>query len=204
LSTGLWPGGFVRPRVGLPGGCSKNAYVFINRLLERSFFVLKKIVLTLSFLLVPMLALGGQVSTVGVVDAKAVFETSKLAVSGMEYLQAMGGNMEKELRELQAGLGQNATQETQKAFQDAVAKSQSDFGQVQQRIAGTLQERFLAIVEETRKAEGLEVILAKDGVVAFAPAVDVTEKVLAEMDKETVDFKALVNADQSQEASGQE
>ncbi|HKK33019.1 MAG TPA: OmpH family outer membrane protein [Desulfomicrobiaceae bacterium] len=166
--------------------------------------MLKKIVLTLSFLLVPMLALGGQVSTVGVVDAKAVFETSKLAVSGMEYLQAMGGNMEKELRELQAGLGQNATQETQKAFQDAVAKSQSDFGQVQQRIAGTLQERFLAIVEETRKAEGLEVILAKDGVVAFAPAVDVTEKVLAEMDKETVDFKALVNADQSQEASGQE
>lgn len=157
---------------------------------------MKKIVLTLCVLLVPVLALG-QTASVGVVDAKAVFQTSKVAVSGMEYLKTMGGTMEKELREMQSGLGQNATQESQKEFQDAVAKSQSDFGQVQKRIAEALQDRFTAIVDALREAEGLQVILPKDGVIAFDSAVDVTDKVIAEMDKESVDFEALLKAGES-------
>ena len=163
----------------------------------------KKTVLTLCLMLMPMIALG-QSAGVGIVDAKGVFQTSKVAVSGMQYLQAQGAAMEKELRGLQAGLGQNATAAQQQEFQKAVADSQADFGQVQQSIATVLQEKFIAIVEAIRVADGLQVILPKDSAIAFDDAVNITERVIAEMDKETVDFKALAQTSAAEESSTQQ
>ena len=150
----------------------------------------KKTVLTLALMLMPIIALGQP--AVGIVDAKGVFQTSKVAVKGMEYLQTMGAAMEKELRGLQAGLSQNATQEQQQEFQDAVARSQADFGMVQQRIATKLQDRFTAIVEAIRVADGLQVILPRESAIVFDESVNITDRVIAEMDKESIDFETLV------------
>lgn len=148
----------------------------------------------LSFLLLAALAatLAGCNNTpkIAVVDGAKVFRESKPGQDAMTYLRDKNNELQAEAKAAQDKVQAKQTQENAAAFQEAVTKYQSTMGAEQQRVVGLLQEQFNKILEKYRKDNKVDVIIAKDVALSYDEANDITNKVIEEINKTTLDLKA--------------
>ncbi|MBA4356509.1 MAG: hypothetical protein C0405_02155, partial [Desulfovibrio sp.] len=82
------------------------------------------------------------------------------------------------------------TQENAAAFQEAVTRYQTTMGTEQQRVVALLQENFNKILEKYRKDNKVDVIIAKDVVLSSEETSDITNKIIEEFNKTTIDLNA--------------
>ena len=148
----------------------------------------------LSFLLLAALAatLAGCNNTpkIAVVDGAKVFRESKPGQDAMAFLRDKNNELQAEAKAAQDKVQAKQTQENAAAFQEAVTRYQTTMGAEQQRVVGLLQEQFNKILEKYRKDNKVDVIIAKDVALSYDEANDITNKVIEEINKTTLDLKA--------------
>jgi outer membrane protein len=148
----------------------------------------------LSFLLLAALAatLAGcnNAPKIAVVDGAKVFRESKPGQEAMAYLRDKNNELQAEAKAAQEKVQAKQSQENAAAFQEAVTKYQSTMGSEQQRVVGLLQEQFNKILEKYRKDNKVDVIIAKDVALSYDEAGDITNKIIEEINKTSIDLKA--------------
>lgn len=131
---------------------------------------------------------------IAVVDGAKVFRESKPGQEAMAYLRNKSTELQAEAKAAQEKVQAKQTQENAAAFQEAVTKYQTTMGSEQQRVVGLLQDQFNKILEKYRKDNKVDVILAKDVVLSYDEASDITNKVIEEINKTTIDLNAKPEA----------
>lgn len=127
---------------------------------------------------------------IAVVDGAKVFRESKPGQEAMAYLRDKSTELQAEAKAAQDKVQAKQTQENAAAFQEAVTKYQTTMGAEQQRVVGLLQDQFNKILEKYRKDNKVDVVLAKDVVLSYDEASDITNKIIEEVNKATIDLKA--------------
>jgi len=74
-------------------------------------------------------------------------------------------------------------------------------GAEQQRVVGLLQDQFNKVLEKYRKDNKVDVILAKDVVLSYDESSDITNKVIEEINKITIDLNAKPEAPKADAAA---
>lgn len=131
---------------------------------------------------------------IAVVDGAKVFRESKPGQEAMAYLRTKSTELQAEAKTAQEKVQAKQTQENAAAFQEAVTKYQTTMGAEQQRVVGLLQDQFNKVLEKYRKDNKVDVILAKDVVLSYDEASDITNKVIEEVNKATIDLNAKPEA----------
>lgn len=131
---------------------------------------------------------------IAVVDGAKVFRESKPGQEAMAYLRNKSTELQAEAKTAQEKVQAKQTQENAAAFQEAVTKYQTTMGAEQQRVVGLLQDQFNKVLEKYRKDNKVDVILAKDVVLSYDEASDITNKVIEEVNKATIDLNAKPEA----------
>lgn len=146
--------------------------------------------LLLAALVSVLAACGNNNSKIAVVDGAKVFRESKPGQEAMAYLRTKSTELQAEAKAAQEKVQARQTQENAAAFQEAVTKYQTTMGAEQQRVVGLLQEQFNKVLEKYRKDNKVDVILAKDVVLSFDEAADITNKIIEEVNKSSIDLNA--------------
>ena len=131
---------------------------------------------------------------IAVVDGAKVFRESKPGQEAMAYLRTKSTELQAEAKAAQEKVQAKQTQENAAAFQEAVTKYQTTMGTEQQRVVGLLQDQFNKVLEKYRKDNKVDVILAKDVVLSYDEASDITNKVIEEINKTAIDLNAKPEA----------
>lgn len=131
---------------------------------------------------------------IAVVDGAKVFRESKPGQEAMNYLRDKSTELQAEAKAAQDKVQAKQTQENAAAFQEAVTRYQTTMGSEQQRVVGLLQDQFNKILEKYRKDNKVDVILAKDVVLSYDEASDITNKIIEEINKVSIDLKAPAEA----------
>jgi outer membrane protein len=137
-----------------------------------------------------LLAACNNTPKIAVVDGAKVFRESKPGQDAMAYLRTKSNDLQAEAKSAQEKVQAKQTQENAAAFQEAVTRYQTTMGSEQQRVVGLLQENFNKILEKYRKDNKVDVVLAKDVVLSSDEATDITNKVIEEFNKTTIDLNA--------------
>ncbi len=127
---------------------------------------------------------------IAVVDGAKVFRESKPGQDAMAYLRTKSTELQAEAKAAQEKVQAKQSQENAAAFQEAITRYQTTMGSEQQRVVGLLQENFNKILEKYRKDNKVDVVLAKDVVLSFEESSDITNKVIEEFNKTTIDLNA--------------
>ena len=146
--------------------------------------------LLLAALVSVLAACGNSNNKIAVVDGAKVFRESKPGQDAMAYLRTKSTELQAEAKSAQEKVQAKQSQENAAAFQEAVTKYQTTMGSEQQRVVGLLQDQFNKILEKYRKDNKVDVILAKDVVLSYDEAADITNKVIEEINKTTIDLNA--------------
>jgi outer membrane protein len=125
-----------------------------------------------------------------VVDGAKVFRESKPGQDAMAYLRTKSTDLQAEAKAAQEKVQAKQTQENAAAFQEAVTKYQTTMGAEQQRVVGLLQENFNKLLDKYRKDNKVDVIIAKDVVLSSDETTDITNKIIEEFNKTTIDLNA--------------
>lgn len=139
-----------------------------------------------------------------VVDLGRLMRESAPGKDGMVFIEAQQKEMQAQLDEIQDRLEKNpqdeaAMQELQKVY----ALSQQRIQTEGQNIAGQILDVVQRTLNNYRAANGYDVILLTDSLAAYDPALDITNAVLAEVNKQKIEFKPTTQ-NQSESAQSDE
>ncbi len=137
-----------------------------------------------------LLAACNNTPKIAVVDGAKVFRESKPGQDAMAYLRTKSNDLQAEAKTAQEKVQAKQSQENAAAFQEAVTKYQTTMGAEQQRVVGLLQENFNKLLEKYRKDNKVDVVIAKDVVLSSDEATDITNKIIEEFNKTTIDLNA--------------
>ncbi|MDR2502828.1 MAG: OmpH family outer membrane protein [Deltaproteobacteria bacterium] len=160
----------------------------------KHFFML--IALSLSAFALPGCSDGklfGESSRIATINTETVFQTSKVAQSGIAFINELRTDMGTRLAQAQEKLLANPKDaELETRLQMELLNMEEGFEREQSAVATKVNELFGQVTEEYRKEHKLEVILPVQFVVASRPGADITAEIIALMDKREIKFKAAV------------
>ena len=136
--------------------------------------------LCLVFFLLPVgvaAAKGG----VAVIDFARLIEESQAGLQGRAHIEKVAANMQEQLMAVQESGDMGRMQMAYGLYQQAT-------NILQEQVVAVFSNMVSSAAEEVRKAGGLDCILTKEAVIAFAPEADVTDLVIAELDKKTITY----------------
>lgn len=126
--------------------------------------------------------------TIGVVDEAAAFQKNQAATKAMSYLQELGAPLQKKAEEAYKAMQAEQNEANVAAYKTAMGELQGVMNGEQQRIVGLIDAKFNEVLEAYRVEKGLTLILSKESVISSAQTVDITEDIVAAMDKLELDF----------------
>ena len=118
---------------------------------------------------------------VAVVDFTRLIEESQAGLQGRAHIESVAANMQEQLMAVQESGDMGRMQMAYSLYQQATNILQEQVVVVFTNLVGSA-------AEEVRKAKGLDSILSREAVLAFAPEADVTDLLIAEMDKKTITY----------------
>jgi len=137
-----------------------------------------------------LLAACNNTPKIAVVDGAKVFRESKPGQDAMAYLRTKSNDLQAEAKAAQEKVQAKQSQENAAAFQEAVTRYQTTMGTEQQRVVGLLQENFNKLLDKYRKDNKVDVVIAKDVVLSSDEATDITNKIIEEFNKTTIDLSS--------------
>jgi len=126
--------------------------------------------------------------TIGVVDEAAAFQKNQAAAKAMTYLQELGAPLQKKAEAAYKAMQAEQNDENVAAYKAAMGDLQGVMNGEQQRIVALIDAKFKEVLENYRTEKGLTLILTKESVVSAADTVDITDDIVAAMDKLELDF----------------
>ncbi len=130
---------------------------------------------------------------VGVIDTARVFRESEPAKAGVQFLEAIQADMQKQLTELQEKM-QNDPENTQlqQEVQTIYTEFQQRIGAEEQNVINLLQESMQRTIDALRTSKQLELIIGSEVSLSYDKALDLTTEIITEMNKQSIEFKAIV------------
>ena len=142
---------------------------------------------------------------VAIVNISQVFQESEAAKAGMKYLENIGDEMQKEFLALQQDLEKDPNNaEKQKKFNDALTAFQGRLNAEQQQVLTRINDTFQQVVDSYREKNKIAVILRSDQVVSMDAMYDVTNDIVAEMNKLELTFTPIEPANEKDQASAED
>ena len=131
---------------------------------------------------------------VGVVDMNRLLRDSEPGKEASRFLEGMQKEIQQQIDDVQARLGKDPENEAlQRELQAIYMGGQQRINAEQQNVVSQLLDLTQCLVNNYRKANGLSVVLGTDVAVAYDPALDVTNALLDEMNKQKVNFVSVSN-----------
>lgn len=131
--------------------------------------------------------------TVGVVDTARIFRDSDAGKAGVKFLESLQEKMQVDLNEIQEVLKKNPNdQAAQQKLQETYMGFQQRMGAEQQNVVTLLNDATQRVLDSFRQQKKLSVILSQEATLSFDKAVDVTAEVIAELNKQKLEFKPVV------------
>ena len=127
---------------------------------------------------------------IGVIDLERAYQSNKATAAIMQHLETMQAPLAEKVNKALEAMKQDQNDETVKAYNDTMTEAQGILQNEQQRLVPILNKAFNKVLEDYRVEHGLSVILNKQMVAASAADVDVTDAVIAAMDKVELDLGA--------------
>ena len=131
-------------------------------------------------------------AAIAVVDSNRVMLESEPGQAAMEYLRGLSQELQGELQGMQGAMDQNQTEEQAQLLQEKFQASQERMGAEQNRIIAILNNAYEQQLEDYREAHGISVILSQESAISFSPSADITEEIIAEMNKLDIDLQEVV------------
>lgn len=127
-----------------------------------------------------------------VVDMARVMRDSEPGKAGVKFLESLQNGMQDKLNAIQARLEKDPKDEAaQKELQSVYMTSQQRMQAEQQNVVNLLYDAIQRVINTYREQQGYDVILSAEVAVAFNPGADVTAAVIAEVNKQKIDFRPL-------------
>lgn len=131
---------------------------------------------------------------VGVVDMNRLLRDSEPGKEASRFLEGMQKEIQQQIDDVQARLGKDPENENlQRELQAIYMGGLQRINAEQQNVVSQLLDLTQRLVNNYRKANGLSVVLGTDVAVAYDPALDVTNALLDEMNKQKVNFVSVSN-----------
>jgi len=136
-----------------------------------------------------------------VVDHEAVFRQSDAGQKSMTYLQGLNQKFMTELQDMQKG--QEATTEEDQAklqadMQASMNRYRTELTAEQERVVQVLNEAFTKAIEDYRQANNVSMVLPVGNVIAYDPAIDITEAMVAAMNQMNIDVEPAAEPEQAE------
>lgn len=140
---------------------------------------------------------------VAVVDMNRLLAESEPGKAGMSFLEGLQKDMQDKLDGIQKRLERNKDdEEARNDLQTAYMTFQNRMGKEQQNVAARLYDMLQGVLEDWRSRNGFGVVVSRDVALAFDRSVDVTEAVLAEVNRKTMTFKSVEDDEAPAESAG--
>lgn len=133
-----------------------------------------------------------QSAKIGTVDLNRLMRESAAGKEGIKFIEAQQTEMQKSLDEIQDKLEKNPQDaEAMQELQRLYASSQQRIQAEGQNIASQILDLIQRVMNEFRKKNNYAVLIGTDALASYDPALDVTNALLSEVNKEKIDFKPL-------------
>ena len=127
-----------------------------------------------------------------VVDMARIMRDSEPGKAGVKFLESLQSGMQEKLNAIQARLEKDPKDEAaQKELQGVYMASQQRMQAEQQNVVNLLYDTIQRVLNAYREQQGYDIILSAEVAAAFNPKADVTAAVIAEVNKQKIDFKPL-------------
>ena len=131
-------------------------------------------------------------AAVAVIDLTRAMRDCEAGKAGVKFLEERQGGMEQKIKALQEKLQKNPKDEaTQKEFQTAYMQVSQQIQAEQQNVVNLLLDTIQRVTNSYREQKGYRIILNSDMAASFDAKIDVTDDIIAEVNKQKVDFKPL-------------
>lgn len=154
------------------------------------------LILLLGIFIVACEAQGQSAKTsIAVVDMARVMRDSTPGKEGVKFLESRQTALQGQLDAIQDKLEKNP--EDEKAMQElqrVYAVSQQRMQAEQQNVVNILFDTIQRILNEYCASQGYDVILGSEAAAAFNQKIDITDAVIAEVNKQKLEFKPLPEA----------
>lgn len=140
---------------------------------------------------------------IAVADVARLMRDSVPGKEGIKFLESRQLEVQKELDNIQARLEKNPEDaEAMKDLQRVYASSQQRIQAEGQNVAALLFDTLQRILDNYLEKNGYDVILSQDTLASYSKKIDITNAIMAELDKQKIDFKPLPEAVPSQIQEG--
>ncbi len=151
-----------------------------------------------------LLLAGCNGKNLAVVNTDAIYQKSAASEKGTAYLKGVSSELENNLGELQKKAESSKDKKAAQAeLQQALMAIQQRFNAEQQQVITTLSDLYKKALENCRTKYKIDLIFASDTALSYDKNVDVTDKVLEEMNALPVEFKPLNAENAAKEPAAQ-
>ena len=157
--------------------------------------ILRTLALAMAALLLWGAAAGAEEEKWAVVDISRLMKESDPGKAGIKYIEDQQTLMQKDLDDIQSKL-ENAPkdQELMRSLQQTYAASQQKIQAAGASIANMLFDAVKSALDKYRADNGYAMLIGVEAVASYDPAKDVTEAVMAEVNKAKLDFAKAAQA----------
>lgn len=142
-----------------------------------------------------LLAFGCNGKRVAIVNTDMVYKESTASEKGTEYLRGLSTEMQKAYEEAAAKVenakGKKEKQAAQEEMQVALVEMQQRLNAEQQQVVTALTDAYKKAMENCRTKGKFDLIIPSEAALAYDPQIDVTQKVLDEMNALPIEFKPI-------------
>lgn len=130
-----------------------------------------------------------EVLKIGLVDPQRAYKESIAGRETLRILADASDRLQNEVKELFEDSKKDKSGDAQKRFQEAQIIYRSIMTEEQRRLTQILEAHFLKTIAEFRQKGGYAVILTRDAAPAYDFGLDVTDRVIADMNLSGVDLR---------------
>ena len=132
---------------------------------------------------------------IAIVDMARVMRDSEPGKEGVKFLESQQAGLQEQLDAIQDRLEKNPKDEAaMQELQRVYAVSQQRMQAEQQNVVNLLFDSVQRVVNSYRESQGFDIILAAEAVASSKPGADVTAAVIAEVNKQKIEFKPVPEA----------
>lgn len=129
---------------------------------------------------------------IAIVDMGRVMRDSEPGKEGVKFLESRQAVMQEQLDAIQDRLEKNPKDEAaMQELQRVYAVSQQRMQAEQQNVVNLLFDSVQRVVNGYREAQGYDIILGAEAAASYAPSADVTAAIIAEVNKQKIEFKPV-------------
>lgn len=149
-----------------------------------------------------LMAFGCTGKRLAIVNTEMVYQQSAASAKGTEHIKRVTAELEAELRALEEKAQSTKDKKAaQEELQMALAAIQQRFNAEQQQVVNALSEAYKQALDNCRAKYNLDIIMTSEVALSYAPEVDLTQKVMEEMNAIPLEFTPLAPETPAAEAN---